>query len=263
MRNNNIHPTAIISPNAEIGDNVKIGPYSVVGDNVKLFDNVELKSHVVVEGYTSIGKNTVIYPFASIGYHPQDLKYKGERSDLIIGENNVIREYVTIHPGTDLNSVTKVGSNCLLMVSVHIAHDCRVGDNVIMANNSTLAGHVVLGNNVIMGGLSAVHQFVRIGDGAIVGGLSAVDEDVIPYATVKGERAFISGPNLIGMKRSGFSREEISAVLDVFEYLFNDSNGLFSTRVDYVKEKYHDHPKCAKIIEFLSSNSTRPICKRK
>ena len=201
-----IHPSAVVSSKAQIGDNVEIGPFCVVGDDVKIGEGTILKSHVVVEGDTVIGKNNIIFPFASIGLEPQDLKFKGEKSRVEIGDNNKIREHVTIHLGTqDGAMVTKIGSNCLLMVGVHIAHDCVVGNHVIFANNATLAGHVEVGDHVVIGGLSAVHQFVRIGAGAMIGGMSGVESDVFPNGLVMGERASLAGLNLVGLKRREIS----------------------------------------------------------
>ncbi len=201
---NSIHPTAIIEDGATLGEGVKVGPYCVVAATVSLGDNVELKSHVVVEGSTQIGAGTVIFPFAVIGSMTQDKKYKqGEPAKLVIGRNNVIREHVTMNPGhTEPHKMTKIGDNCLFMVASHVAHDCIVGDNVIMANNATLAGHVEVGDCAILGGLSAVRQFVRIGSYAMIGGMSGVEHDVIPYGTVMGERAKLSGLNIVGMKRN-------------------------------------------------------------
>jgi len=202
-----IHPTAIIAPGARLADDVAIGPYCVVGEHVSLGSGVSLLAHVVIEGRTTIGAGTRIFPFASIGFEPQDLKYRGEESSLEIGSNNTIREYVTMNPGTAGGGmVTRVGNNSLFMVGVHIAHDCQVGDGVVMANNATLAGHVVIEDHAILGGLSAVHQFCRIGRHAMVGGLSAVVRDVIPYGQATGDRARLSGVNIVGMQRSGFSR---------------------------------------------------------
>ena len=216
-----IHPTAIVAPGAELAETVSIGPYCVIGSDVRLGERVELLSHVVVEGRTSVGEGTRIFPFASIGHQPQDLKYHGEPSTLEIGSNNQIREYVTIQPGTEGGGMlTRVGDNCLFMASAHVAHDCIVGDNVIMANNATLAGHVVVGEYAFLGGLSAVHQFVRIGKHAMVGGMSGVEADIIPFGMVIGNRAYLSGLNIVGLKRRGFSRDEIHALRNAYRLLF-------------------------------------------
>ena len=197
-----IHPTAIIEDGAQLGENVSIGAYSVIGPEVTLGDGVTLESHVVVGGVTSIGAGTHIFPFASIGLQPQDLKFQGEVSRLEIGSNNVIREHVTMNPGTEGGGLlTKVGNDCLFMVGAHVAHDCQVSDHVILVNSATLAGHVEVGEFAIVGGLSAVHQFVRIGKHAMIGGMSGVENDVIPYGTVTGNRAHLLGLNLVGLKR--------------------------------------------------------------
>lgn len=217
----NIHPTAVIDPAASLGAGVVVGPYCVVGPGVTLGDRVRLISHVCVDGRTTVGDDTVIYPFASIGHAPQDLKYKGEPSELVIGRNNRIREQVTMNPGTSGGGmVTRIGDNGLFMVGVHVGHDCIVGNNVIMANNATLGGHVEVGDHAVLGGLSAVHQFVRIGPHAMIGGMSGVEADVIPFGLVKGERAYLAGLNLVGLERRGFSREEISALRAAFKQVF-------------------------------------------
>jgi UDP-N-acetylglucosamine acyltransferase len=199
-----IHPTAIVAGGARLAEDVVIGPYCVVGDNVVLGAGVRLLSHVVVDGRTSVGEGTRIFPFVSIGLEPQDLKYRGEASTLVIGRHNTIREHVTINPGTAGGGmVTRIGDHCLLMVGAHVAHDCQLGDHVIMANNATLAGHVVVEDYALLGGLSAVHQFVRIGRHAMIGGMSGVERDVIPYGQVMGDRARLTGLNIIGMQRRG------------------------------------------------------------
>lgn len=255
-----IHQTAVVHKNAKIGKDVSIGAFCVVGEHVSLGDNVTLHSHVVVEGHTSIGKNTVIFPFAVIGHIPQDLKFGGEASRLEIGENNRIREHVTMHPGTQGGGLlTKVGNNCLFMVGAHVAHDCIIGNNVILANNATLAGHVVVGNGVILGGLSAVHQFVRIGDFAFIGGMSGVEKDVIPYGTVKGERASLDGLNLVGLKRRNVERDNIHAVRHAFKELFNAEGGTLADRAAKLKEKY-PQTEAAALIDFILADSSRSFC---
>jgi UDP-N-acetylglucosamine acyltransferase len=199
-----IHSTAIVSSKATIGKDVQIGPFCVIGADVVLGDGVVLRSHVVVEGRTRVGPGTEIFPFASIGHCPQDLKYAGEPSELVIGANNTIREYVTMNPGTTGGGmVTTVGDGGLFMVGVHVAHDCRIGDRVIMANNATLAGHVIIEDDAIIGGLAAVHQYVRIGRRAMVGGMSGVEHDVIPFGLVMGDRATLNGLNVIGRRPVG------------------------------------------------------------
>lgn len=259
----NIHPTAIVEDGAELGEGVHIGPYSVVGSQVRLDDGVHLESHVVVSGDTQIGANTRIFPFASIGLQPQDLKYKGEASRLEIGCNNVIREHVTMNPGTEGGGMlTKVGNNCLFMVGAHVAHDCQVADNVILVNNATLAGHVELGEFAIVGGLSAVHQFVRIGRHAMIGGMSGVESDVIPYGTVTGNRAHLSGLNLVGIKRRGFDRETIHAMRNAYRLLFAHE-GTMEERVRDVAEMFADNEPVMEIVKFVDVASSRAICQPK
>ncbi len=260
-----IHPTAVIEEGAQIGDNVSIGPFCVIGEHVVLGDNVSLKNHVVVEGHTTIGEGTTVFPFASLGTQPQDLKFKGEPSTLIIGANNTIREHVTMNPGTSNEDggngrmKTRVGDNCLFMMGAHVAHDCIVGNNVILANNATLAGHVEVGDFVIIGGLSAVHQFTRIGDHAMIGGMSGVEGDVIPYALVKGERANLCGLNLIGLKRRGFDKDAIRALQKAYGDLFADE-GTLDARIEKVAEVFAGQDGVDSLIEFAKADSKMPLC---
>src|SRR6185437_8674991 len=234
-----VHPTALIEPGAELAASTKVGPFCHVGRHVQLGENVELISHVAIAGRTSIGDGTRIFPFASIGHQPQDLKYKGEESRLVIGRNNIIREQVTMNPGTEGGGMlTKIGDNCLCMVGVHVAHDCMIGNEVIMANNATLAGHVKVGDFAVFGGLSAAHQFVRIGPYAMVGGVTGVERDVIPYGSVMGDRARLSGLNIVGMQRRGFSREEIQGLRNAYQALFENEKGTFAERVVEVSTRF-------------------------
>ena len=257
---NTIHPTAIISEGAIIEEGVSIGPYCVIGENVTIRKNCELKSHVCVDGHTDIGEGCVIYPFASLGHAPQDLKYKGEKTFLKIGKNNKIREHVTMNPGTvDDQSETIVGDNCLFMMGAHVAHDCRLGNNVIMANNATLGGHVHVGDFVVIGGLSAVHQFIRIGSFAIIGGFSGVESDVIPYGRVKGERAFLAGLNLIGLERQGFEKDKIKTLQKAYNTLFQN-DGTLENRIQKVQEDFGDNEAVSKIINFAQSKTKFPLC---
>lgn len=258
-----IHETAIVSPNAKIAQNVEIGPYCTISDNVEIGQGTTLKSHIVIEGSTKIGQNNVIYPFSTIGVAPQDLKFAGEDSRVEIGDNNTIREHVTIHLGTkDGAMVTKIGNNCLLMVGAHIAHDCVVGNNVILANNATLAGHVEVSDHVVIGGLSAIHQFVRIGQGAMIGGMSGVESDVIPYATVTGERAFLAGLNLIGIKRRGVERSEIHALRNFYKEIFEKEEGNLRDRIKTID--IASQPSSIKdILEFITAKTSRQFCKTK
>ncbi len=260
-----IHPTAIIEEGAVIGNNVKIGAYSIIGENVKIGDNCEIKPHVVIEGYTTIGKGNKIYPFAAIGEIPQDLKYHGEKSEIIIGDNNSIREHCTIHPGTECDSlVTRIGNNNLLMVNTHIAHDCVVGNNCVFANNATLAGHVVIGNNVVIGGLSAVHQKVKIGNGAMLGGLSGLAEDLIPYGMAyaeTGRRSRLQGLNLVGLKRAGFDKKDIHEVLHFYKDVFESKEaGSIIDRAKDFRNKYSNNKLVNEIIDFLGTDTERQFC---
>ena len=197
-----IHKTSIIDKNAKISQTAKIGPYTIIGSNVEIGDEVEIHSHVNIVGNTKVGKGTKIFPFASVGSQPQDLKYKGEKNSLIIGKNNIIREYVTINPGTKGGgAITKIGDNCLFMISSHVAHDCQIGNDVVIANNVPLGGHVTIEDSVIIGGNSAVQQFTRIGRLAMVGGMTGVLKDVIPFGLSFGNRNYLKGINLIGLRK--------------------------------------------------------------
>ncbi len=256
-----IHPTAIIDPKVKIGVGVQIGPYCVVSGNVILGDGVQLISHVVISGKTTIGEQTKIYPFASLGHLPQDLKHKGEPSILNIGKHNTIREYVTMQGGTEGGGlITTIGDQCFFMASSHVAHDCRLGNHIIMANCATLAGHVQVADYAIIGGLSAIHQFVRIGHHAIIGGMSAVEDDVIPYGSVKGDRANLYGINIVGLKRRGFSREEVESLRAAYKDIFEGSLTL-KERVEQAAQKYQHETYVKEIIDFiLFSEAKRPIC---
>ncbi len=255
-----IHPTAIVSPDADIGQGVTIGPYCTVGGSVRLGSGTTLLSHVVVDGKTTIGSNCRIFPFAAVGLAPQDMKYRGEESELHIGDNVTIRENVTINPGTEGGGmVTRVGSGCLLMVGSHVAHDCIVGNNVIFANNATLAGHVVVGDFAVLGGLSAVHQFVRIGGHAMIGGMSGVENDVIPFGSVMGNRAYLSGLNIVGLKRRGFERDAIHDLRHAYRVLFAQE-GTMQERLAEVSDKFRENPTVMEIVAFIRADSSRAIC---
>jgi UDP-N-acetylglucosamine acyltransferase len=255
-----IHPTAIIAEGAEIGKDVIIGPYCLVGSDVKLCDGVKLISHVIVEGITSVGANTCIFPFASIGHQPQDLKYDGEFSRLTIGCNNVIREHVTMNPGTDGGGMlTSVGNNCLFMIGAHVAHDCQIKDHVILVNNATLGGHVMIDEWAIIGGLSAVHQFVRIGRHAMVGGMSGIENDIIPYGSVIGNRARLQGLNVVGLKRRNFDRETIHAMRGAYRLMFAPE-GTMAERLEDVAEMMSDVEPVMEIVDFIRAESSRSIC---
>jgi UDP-N-acetylglucosamine acyltransferase len=259
MPSDAIHPLAVVDPAAHIHDGVSVGPFCVVGPHVTLHRGVRLISHVVVDGHTVVGEDTVVYPFASLGTPPQDLKYAGETSYTTIGARTVIREHVTINSGTAGGGLhTRVGDDCLLMVGVHVAHDGWVHNRVIMANNATLAGHVVVEEDAVLGGLCAIHQFVRIGRGAMIGGLTGVEQDVLPYALVMGERGSLRGLNLIGLKRSGHSREAIADLQNFYQGLFKQ-DGL------PLAERIHHIPSTTGVLSetwrsFLQAPSKRGLC---
>lgn len=256
-----IHPTAIVDAEAVVAETVHVGPFCLVGPDVQLGEQVKLHSHVVVAGRTSIGDGTEIFPFASIGHPPQDLKYKGEPSRLVIGGNCRIREHVTMNPGTEGGGMlTQVGDNCLFMASAHVAHDCIVGNNVIMANNATLAGHVEIGDFAIIGGLAAVQQFVRIGAHAMIGGMSGIVNDVIPYGIVAGAHASLSGLNLVGLRRRGFSQEEIKALRDAYRLLFGD-HGTMAERLTEVEATLATVAPVRSMVDFARQSSDRGLLK--
>ena len=259
----NIHPTAIVDPGATVADDVIIGPYCVIGPDVSLDAGIVLHSHVVIGCHTRLGKGCAVFPFASLGLAPQDLKYRGERSELIIGAHNTIREHVTMNPGTDGGGlITRVGDHCLFMVGSHVAHDCQISDHVIMANNATIAGHVVIEDHAIIGGLAAVLQFVRIGRHAMVGGMSGVEQDVIPFGSVSGDRAHLMGLNLIGLKRHGFEREDIHTIRNAYRLLFADE-GTLNERVDDVGKVFGECPPVETILSFIRRESSRGVCQPK
>ena len=255
-----IHATAIVDPKAQLESSAIVGPYCVVGPNVKIGGEVKLHSHVVVAGDTTIDAQTQIFPFASVGHQPQDLKYRGEESRLEIGAQTTIREHVTLNPGTEGGGmVTRVGDHCLLMVGAHVAHDCQVGDHAILVNNATLAGHVEIGPWAIIGGLSAVHQYVRIGRHAMIGGVSGVENDVIPYGSVFGNRAHLSGLNLIGLKRRSFSRDVIHDLRRAYRLIFAQE-GTQSERLADVAELFSHIEPVMEIVNFMGVDSSRAIC---
>ena len=255
-----IHSTAVVDPRANIADTAMIGPFCVIGPDVAVHDGVCLKSHVVVDGHTTIGANTVVHPFISLGLPPQHSRFKGEASVLVIGENNTIREHVTMHPGTkDGRMETNIGNNCLFMVGSHVAHDCIVANDVILTNSVALGGHVVIDEFAIIGGLSGIHQYVRVCKHAMIGGCSAVECDVIPYGSVKGNRARLSGLNVIGLRRRGFSREDIRSLRTAYGLLFSQG-GNMAERISEVADLFGDHPGVMDIVDFIRSDSSRAIC---
>ena len=254
------HPIAVVEPGAKLGESVVVGPFCIVGPDAVLGDRVRLVSHARVVGRTTIGPDTVVYPFASIGTPPQDLKYRGEPSRLEIGAGNTIREHVTMNPGTEGGGmVTRVGDHGLFMVGAHVAHDCTVGDRVVFANNASIAGHVTVGDYAILGGLSTVHQFCRVGAHAIVGLNSAVVGDVIPHGSVAGERARMVGLNVVGLQRRNFSWSDIHALRTAYRLLFTEE-GTLSERLEDVARIFAGNAAVMEIISFVSAGSPRPLC---
>ena len=254
-----IHSTAIIDPKAKIDSNVKIGPYCVIGPNVQIGKNSIIQSHVSILGNTKIGEDNIIYPFASIGNDPQDLKFKGEISYLKIGNNNKIREYVTINPGTKGGGgLTKIGNNCLFMVSSHIAHDCIVENNVILANNVPLGGHAHIEENVIIGGNSAVQQFTRVGKSAMIGGMCGVVRDVIPFGIAHGNRSILQGLNLIGLRRQNIPNSEITVLNHAYKEIFK--NEKLTENLKNLNTELKSNRLVQDVVNFLEKDKKRPIC---
>ena len=254
-----IHKTAIIDSNAQISKKVKIGPYTVIGPNVEIGEETEIQSHVNISGYTKIGKKNKIYPFASIGNDPQDLKFQGEDTKLEIGNYNKIREYVTINPGTrGGGGLTKIGNNCLLMISAHIAHDCFVGNNVILANNVPLGGHAHIDDNAIIGGNSAVQQFTRVGKSAMIGGMCGVVRDVIPYGIAHGNRSVLQGLNLIGLRRNNIPNKEIMTLSNAYKEIFKNEN--LTENLNNLTNEFKNNELVAEVVQFIEKDKKRPIC---
>jgi len=254
-----IHKSAIVDPKARISSTVKIGPFSIIGPNVEINDNTEIQSHVIIIGNTKIGKDNMIYSFSSIGNDPQDLKFRGEDTKIEIGDNNKIREYVTINPGTEGGGgLTKIGNNCLFMVSSHIAHDCMVGDNVILANNVPLGGHAEIQDNVIIGGNSAVQQFTRIGKFAMIGGMCGVVRDVIPYGIAHGNRSILQGLNLIGLRRKNIPNKEIIILSEAYKEIFKNEN--LTQNLNNLNKDLKKNKLVLDVVAFLEKDKKRPIC---
>ena len=255
-----VHPTAIVEDGARIGAGVRIGPYCLVGRDVSLGDGCELVSHAVVAGRTTIGPGTKIFPFASIGHQPQDLKYTGEPSTLAVGANCLIREGVTMNPGTAGGGMTTtVGDRCAFLANSHVGHDCHVGNNVIFSNNVMLAGHCAVGDFAIIGGGAAAIQFARIGAHAFVGGMSGLENDLIPYGMALGNRAYLSGLNIVGLQRRGFTREQIHSLRRAYRLLFA-AEGTLMERVDDVAAEFKDHPIVQEIVAFIRVGGKRSLC---
>ena len=254
-----IHSSSVISKKAQIGNNVKIGPFCYIGDFVKLDNGVELISNVHIEGNTKIGKETKIFPFASIGTAPQDLKYKNEPNSLIIGERNIIREYVTINPGTEGGGgQTTIGNDCLFMISSHVAHDCRIGNGVIIANNVPLGGHVVIEDSVVIGGNSAVQQFTRIGRLAMIGGMTGVLKDVIPFSLSIGNRNYLQGLNLIGLRRKNYENKKIIELNKAYEEIFSSKN--FHNNLSKISVEFKGNELIEEVVNFIEKDKKRAIC---
>ena len=253
-----IHKTAIIDSKAKLSKNVQIGPYCVIGPNVEIEENTIIQSHVNISGNVKIGKGNRIYPFVSIN-DPQDLKYSGEPTNLIIGDNNTIREYVTINPGTvSGGGKTIIGNNCLFMISSHIGHDCHVGNNVIIANNVPVGGHAIIEDNVIIGGNSAVQQFTRIGKMAMIGGMTGVLHDVIPYGLSTGNRNSLQGLNLIGLRRAKFENKDILGLSDAYKEIFATKN--ITENISKLNGSFQENPLVKSVIEFIAKDKKRSIC---
>ena len=257
-----INKNSEIHKNAKISKTADIGPYVVIGPKVEIGENVKIHSHVNISGDTKINNGNIIYPFASIGSDPQDLKYKGETTKLVIGENNIIREYVTINPGTEGGGgLTRIGNNCLIMISAHIAHDCNVGDNVIIANNAAIAGHAQIGDDVVIGGNCGVQQFARIGKMAMIGGMTGVDRDVIPYGLSIGNRNYLEGLNLIGLRRKKYENQKIMGLSKAYKEIFASKN--LHENLSKINGEHKGNELVNEVITFIEKDKKRPICSPK
>jgi UDP-N-acetylglucosamine acyltransferase len=254
-----IHKTAIVDTKAKISSTVEIGPYSIIGPNVQIGDYTIVQSHVNITGHTSIGKNNKIYPFASIGSAPQDLKYNGEKTNLLIGDNNTIREYVTINPGTiQGGGTTHIGNNNLIMISAHIAHDCIIANNIVIANSAAIAGHAEIGDHVIIGGNCGVQQFTRIGKMAMIGGMTGVSRDVIPYGLSTGNRNYLNGINIVGLRRGNVPNKEIIGLTDAYKEIFKTKN--LNVNLGQLNGEFKENNLVKEVVEFINKDKKRPIC---
>lgn len=254
-----IHKTAIIDSKAKISTNVEIGPYATIGSNVEIGENTLIQSHVNITGNTTIGKGNKLYSFASIGSDPQDLKYKGEETTLLIGDNNTIREHVTINTGTvQGGGLTKIGNNNLIMIGAHIAHDCIIGNNIVMANNTAIAGHAEIEDFVIIGAKCGVQQFTRIGKRAMIGGMTGVLRDVIPYGLSTGNRNYLNGINVVGLRRDKVSNKDILGLTDAYKEIFKTE--VLSENLKNLNGKYTDNPLVKDVLDFINKDKKRPIC---
>jgi UDP-N-acetylglucosamine acyltransferase len=255
-----VHPTAVVDGNAELGRDVEIGPGCVIGPNVKLGEGTKLIAHVFIESHTALGKNNTVFPFAALGGPPQDLSYKGEATKLEIGDNNVIREHATIHRGTVRGrGITNIGNDCLIMGNCHVAHDCNVGNNVIMAQTATIGGHVKVGDYAFLGGLAGVHQYGRVGRYAFVGASALMTTDLIPYGSAIGNHAHLGGLNVVGLKRRGFTREQIHDLRAAYRMLFAEE-GTFQERVEDCAQLYANNAEVMEIVDFVRADAARPLC---
>ena len=253
------HPTSIIHKGCKIEDNVSVGPYSIIGPNVKIGKNTKIHSHVIIVGNTTIGANNEIYPFSAIGSNPQHLKYDGEMTELTIGKNNIFREHVTIHPGTNIGiKKTTIGDNGFFMVGSHVAHDCIVGNNVILANNVPLGGHAEIDDNVIIGGNSAVQQFTRVGRSAMIGGMCGVVRDIIPYGIAHGNRSILQGLNLIGLRRKNIPNKEIMTLSNAYKEIFKNEN--LTDNLNSLSKDFKKSDLVMEVVNFLEKDKKRPIC---
>jgi UDP-N-acetylglucosamine acyltransferase len=254
-----IHRLAVVDPAARLGLNVEIGPFCTVGPDAEIEDGARLISHVVVDGHTRIGADAVIYPFATIGMAPQDLKYRDEPTRTEIGARTLVREHVTIHRGTATGrGLTQVGTDCMLMANSHVAHDCALGHGVVVANNVVMGGHVSIGDNAVIGGAAAIHQFVRIGRAAMIGGVSGVEADVIPFGTVLGNRARLASLNVIGLRRRGYSKDQVARLRAAFKLMFRGP-GVFAQRVEAARAEFAADVLVAEVLDFMAAPSKRGL----
>jgi len=260
MAETSVHPLAAVDPRAKIGSGVEIGAFAVIGPDVSIGDVTKIHSHAIVTGITEVGEGCEIHPFAVVGGPPQDMKYHGEESRLVVGAHTTIREHVTLNGGTEGGGgVTRIGEHCLLLTGAHVAHDCQLGNHVLLVNNATLAGHVAVEDHAILGGLCAVHQWVRIGAHAFVGGMSGVEADVIPFGMVLGNRAELAGLNIVGLKRAGFEHEQIHALRQAYRLLFSQE-GTLHERLDGVDKTFADNPHVQRIVTFMRAKTDRRFC---
>lgn len=256
-----VHSTAQVAPGARLAAGVRVGPYAVIGADVVIGEGAEIAAHVVIDGHTTLAPGVRVMPFATIGLPPQDVKYRGEPTRVEIGPRTLVREHATIHRGSVGGGLTRIGADCMIMCVAHVAHDCELGDGVIVANNVMFGGHVKVGDAAYIGGGAAIHQFVRIGRNAAVGGMSGVEGDVIPFGLVMGNRARLTGLNLVGLKRRGFARADINALRAAFRLLFRDENGTFALRVAEAARRHMGDPLVQEVIGFMRAGGKRPLCR--